>query len=291
MTRRTQDGLLIALAVLAALAIFFAFSNVRPGGVTSENEPTSPVTGTSAPTTMTTPPATSTAAPTATGTPPPTTTVEEPGDAPVETGDPLQTARDLLAEEPVVLVVLGDGTSNHFSEWVYLWAVDLGTDRPVQFHQWDEASGLDYLPVETISETGTGPAVTIWNGSMAAGTPARAAGLLPDLVPEQPDVIIYNYGHMNSVDNIGPQLTALDAGIRALHGEVPTLVTLQNPQVEDLHAPVRERIQEWAQENGVGVLDVAAEFPEPEWPWLVDDVYPGPEGQQRWAEIVAELLG
>ena len=47
----------------------------------------------------------------------------------------------------------------------------------------------------------------------------------------------------------------------------------------------------WVAPAGDGVIDVAAQFEAPRWPWLVDEVHPSQQGQELWAATVAEALG
>src|SRR5690606_22567043 len=42
------------------------------------------------------------------------------------------------------LLVIGDGLSNMPSQWVQLWARQVGRDRPVQLHHWGERSDVSF---------------------------------------------------------------------------------------------------------------------------------------------------
>lgn len=289
MTRRAQDLILVALAVLAAITTYLAFANVRggaPGGDEVANGPngiTSPGAGT--PTTgddegdMADDTADETSDPT-----------ETPGSAGVD-GTPLEVARQLLASgDAVTISVLGDSTSNERSEWVHLWATALAEDRPVTISHWNEADGTSYNEPDVLSDGGDGGEVTIWSGSIAGATASSTAQLLPGIMPERPDFVMYNFGHNSTVDVVADHFDELHGRVTDLYDEVPTIVVLQNPQVGDANAQVREAVEAWAGDNGAGVIDVAAAWPDAAWPWLVDDVHPSDQGQALWAETVAEAL-
>lgn len=299
MSHRVQNALVVGFAVLAAVAIFFAFSNVRGDG--SGIRPAG-VTPTTIPQTTTTGPATeggtaTDGADTDTGddatttvTAAPTTTAEP---EPAEPVDALEHGRTVLADldEPVVLAVLGDSTSNLVGQWVHAWGEQIAAQRPVSLSHWDEQSGRAYhVPWVFDSGTEAAPA-TIWSGSIAAATPATARALLPAIVPERPDLAVYNYGHSLQADEVEQQFTKLHDALESLYGPVPTVVVLQNPQVEDENAAVRQAIRDWAESNDHAVIDVAAEFEVAAWPLLIDRTQPSQQGQQVWLATMLAALG
>ncbi len=67
---------------------------------------------------------------------------------------------------------------------------------------------------------------------------------------------------------------------------------LQNPQVDDANAEVREAGEQWAQDAGVGVIDVAAAFADSEAgvALLLDELHPNGAGQELWAQVVTDAL-
>src|SRR5690606_12880372 len=149
-------------------------------------------------------------------------------------GAPLQAARSALAgDDPVTIAVLGDSTSNERSEWGHLWAEMLAEDRPVTISHWNEADGTSYNGPDILSEDGEGSEVTIWSGSIAGATAASTAELLPGIVPERPDFVIYNFGHNSTVDVVADHFDELHSGIKDVYGDLPTIVILQNPQLDD----------------------------------------------------------
>lgn len=75
------------------------------------------------------------------------------------------------------------------------------------------------------------------------------------------------------------------------YGDIPVLLVLQNPQLDDAYAEVRSAGAQWAAEAGVGVIDVAGAFPEGGGDLLLDAVQPNGAGQELWARVVADALG
>jgi lysophospholipase L1-like esterase len=289
-TRRAQDLLLIALALVAALTIYFAFATVR-------SAPTPERTGGEL-----------TSTPGADGTPSalaPSTEAAPEGDTPEgddtarvtdapegePPGDPVGAARQALSGgEDVTVAVLGDSTSNERSEWVHLWAETLAEDRPVSISHWNEADGAAYNEPDVLSEDGEAGAVTIWSGSQAGVAARFPVERLEAMVPEEPGFVIFSYGHNNTLENIDGQLSELRSALTDEFGELPIICILQNPQLDDQNADVREAVAAWAEENGAGTIDVASEFYTPRWPLLVDEIHPSAEGQQIWADTVADAL-
>jgi hypothetical protein len=101
-------------------------------------------------------------------------------ESPAGEDDPLAEARDILADATrVTLAVLGDSTSNSRSEWVHLWAEHLAQGRPV----------------------------TIWSGSQTGSDPTYPLGAPETMVPEEPDLVIYIYGHNLEQDEVEPAFT------------------------------------------------------------------------------------
>lgn len=287
--------LLIALALAAAVAVYFALANVRTAG------PSGP------------PPANPDAAPTVTGTSTPSPT-ESPSEEPeaevtdtdeatattasepvstAQAGDPLEQAREALASDDAVTVaVLGDSTSNNRSEWVHLWAAGLAQDRPVQISHWNEASGTAYNDPDVLSQDGDGSEVTIWSGSQAGASVDYAVVLFDALVPAEPDLVILNYGHNNTIEDFTNQLDSLYSLLTDEFSGAPILMILQNPQVDDANAEVREAGEQWAQDAGVGVIDVAAAFAgsDADEDLLLDELHPNGAGQELWAQVVTDAL-
>jgi lysophospholipase L1-like esterase len=285
-TRRAQDLILVVLALLAAVTTYLAFANVRGAAPTGDEVVANGgglTPGGGSPTTQDD-------GDMADDTADPTEAPE--GDAETgAAGASLQAARSALAgDDPVTIAVLGDSTSNERSEWVHLWAEMLAEDRPVTISHWNEADGTSYNGPDILSEDGEGSEVTIWSGSVAGATAASTAELLPGIVPERPDFVIYNFGHNSTVDVVADHFDELHSGIKDVYGDLPTIVILQNPQLDDANADVREAVEAWARANGADVIDVAADWPQAAWPWLVDEVHPSQQGQQFWAETVAAAL-
>lgn len=303
MPERLQNILLVVLAVVTAVAVWFAFSATRSADVPLEpGEDAAGPTPVATPTAGDVDDATATTggadagvagddAAATTGSQDDDATTDSPQDAQEEAGDPLETARQALASgDDVVLSVLGDSTSNSRSEWVHLWAEDMAEDRPVSILHWMESSGDGYNEPDVLSEEGDDGAVTIYSGSVADASAAYPATRIGQMVPEEPAAVLLSYGHANTADDIGEELDETAQALEMVYPGTPVIVVLQNPTVEDREPEVREAAREWAEENGAGVIDVAAEFDPAGWPLLGDDDFPSDEGHQLWAQTVDEAL-
>lgn len=292
MTRRLQDIALVLLAVVAAVLILLAFQSARTlpqptGGDPSAQLATAPV---AAPNDQV---AASTAGPTGEG----SLADGSSGDGSAATADPdpaLVAARAVLSSpEPIVLSVLGDSTSNARQEWVHRWAQDLSGDRPVTISHWSEATQDGFVEPDVLSETGEGSAVTIWSGSQSGAGAAYSIDFLPTVIPQEPDLVLLSYGHNETPESATTDFAALLEALRSTYGDVPVVVVLQQPQLEDANAQVRGLIQDWAQEEGLATIDVAAAFLDTGdyTDLLSDELHPNDAGSRLWEQTVAEALG
>jgi hypothetical protein len=285
-TRRLQDVGLVLLAVLAAGLIFLAVREAGNGGdALPPGAGASHLGGAATPPTEVPGGGEETAVTAAdSGSP------ERPADV-----DPaLAAARAALAsEDPVVVSVLGDSTSNARQEWVHRWALELSRGRPVTISHWDEASQSGFVPPDVLSEAGDGSPLTIWSGSQSGAHAAYPVELLSLMVPERPDLVLFNFGHDDSGERTALHFTSLLVAVREGFGNVPVVVVLQQPQVGDANAGVREQVRLWAEGEGLPTIDVAQAFLDTDdfTTLLQDDVHPNDAGSRLWAQTVHEALG
>lgn len=186
----------------------------------------------------------------------------EPTAEPVTFDVSLDDARDALTEDGAVLGVLGDSTGNDSDEWVALWAAE----RP-----W----------------------VEVVNASVPGSRANDALGQVADLLPPDVDVVVLNYGHNHSTGNVD-EIAALLGEVAEHAPDAVPVMMLQNPQLGDANADVRDAVAAVAAAAGVPTVDVAAAFEDDGRDLsslLVDDLHPNGEGSRVWADAVAEALG
>ncbi|MFC7400998.1 SGNH/GDSL hydrolase family protein [Citricoccus sp. GCM10030269] len=203
-------------------------------------------------------------------------------------------AQDVVnGTDDAVISVLGDSTSNTSNEWVYLWAEELGADARVSVYSWNAEIGDWYAQPR---EFGQGErTVTIWNGSEAEATPEFA--LSHDLLqPEEANLVILNYGHRGSAEEVESSLTELlDALGAGSEGSAPVVLTAQNPATGDWaeSSEANEQVvRAAAEERGLPLIDVHAAFEETGDPasLMVDAIHPSEQGSQVWAETVSSFF-
>ena len=284
MTRRLQDIALVLLAVVAAGLMVLAFQASRtlpqPTGAGSGATSQLGSTPVAAPDDQ--------AAAT-------TEALSEDGLSATADVDPaLAPARAVVTSaKPIVISVLGDSTSNARQEWVHRWALDLSADRPVTISHWNEATQTGFVEPDELSNSGDGSPVTIWSGSQSGASAAYSLGFLSTLIPEQPDLVLLNYGHNQTPESVSTDFPALLEALRATFGEVPVVVVLQQPQIDDANAQVRGLIEEWADSEGLATIDVAAAFlaTGDYTDLLSDELHPNDAGSRLWEQTVAVALG
>ena len=199
----------------------------------------------------------------------------------------------LDGRDPVVVSVLGDSTGNEDGEWVDLWARSLGATRQVVLHQWDDVHG-GWLP-RTRTYGRRGPTVTIWNGSKSGAQAGYAQARLATLQPQQPDLVLYSFGHNHSPGKVVGPVRALVSAVDARWPGTPTsAVILQNPQLGATagdQAQVVGELARWAARAGLATIDVYDAFRShaDEASLFKDYRHPSPAGSAVWAAVVGAL--
>ncbi|WP_022920313.1 SGNH/GDSL hydrolase family protein [Ornithinimicrobium pekingense] len=292
---RWQDlGLaLLAVAAAALTILMFRSSAPPPDGVAPADGPASvasapPPSGPAAPPRDTVPDS-------STGTPSGSDDARETRQA-GPAASSLPSARAVLdGDGPVVVAALGDSTGNETWEWVYGWGRALARTRPVTVLSWNEWTGQGYIEPRVLSPEGTGGQgpLTLYSGHHSGASFGYVVEHLESLLPEPVDLVVLNFGHNNTVDDVRDELEAALTALRSAVGpEVPVVLTLQQPQRDDANAEVRATVREVAVARGIGVIDVARAFEETGEPdeLLADDVHPDEQGAGLWTETVARAL-
>ncbi|MGC5584261.1 SGNH/GDSL hydrolase family protein [Ornithinimicrobium sp. W1665] len=203
-------------------------------------------------------------------------------------------ARAVLDQDgPVVVAALGDSTGNETWEWVYAWGRTLASERPVRVVSWNEWTEDGYIDPVLLGQDAEGEAVTIYSGHQSGAGAAYPVERMDALVPEEPDLVILNFGHNDSVESVREGTSRTLSTLRERFGaEIPVVVTLQQPQADDANADVRRALAELATDEGLPTIDVAAAFEETGDPGalLADRVHPDEDGALLWARTVGETL-
>lgn len=181
------------------------------------------------------------------------------------------------------VIVLGDSTSNDGDEWFALWAKSLGS----QATPW-EPSTAEYAD-------GHQPA-RFRSASIPGGTASDVLNHWESIWPEEnPIFALVNFGHnYESANEAREDLSDLGAKLKNESPETMVVVILQNPQRSDRNISVRLAVKEWAENEKLTTIDVAAAWAdsgkEPD-SLLLDEVHPNAEGQQIWLSTVEKALG
>jgi hypothetical protein len=216
---------------------------------------------------------------------------------------PFGDARDRLADDgrPFIVTVIGDSTGNEPGEWVDLAFQQLAEDldRPLIQHPWDVLTG-SYSPEVRSNEDGASAPIIVWNGSASGKTGKYSLTHFDMLVPEQPDLILFNHGLNNVPDPqaVAPQLAALVAETeRYWPKTVGYAAILENPRFDGWateHTMVIDNVTSWLAENqAVRPIDAHAAYlaaPAPELLLLPDLLHPSPAGSAVTATTVLEAL-
>lgn len=211
--------------------------------------------------------------------------------------DPASIADALESSDPYVISVLGDSTSRMTGAWIYLVSARIAEtyNRTVTLHDWN----IDSNSYTDIMTFGSGPPVTVWNGS-GGGKPAKySLQLYSQMAPEPVDLTIINHTHNNpwgAVDAIS-RLVAVAYGNTRPSGGV--VVTLQNPRTDSVErAALEQGVTDELRaiysdpETNVVTIDANAAFQNGDLSSLLlsDGAHPSAQGSQLWAETVISTL-
>ena len=128
------------------------------------------------------------------------------------------------ASEARTILVIGDSTGVGPGAWVDLVAQDLGADRQVALHEWDEDFRQFDQEATTYGEVGD--PLDIWNLSyqgVDADYPERM-GALPE-----PDVVLVNVGHDRSPRAVERAVLVTTEAVGERWGDVPTALHPAEP--------------------------------------------------------------
>ena len=200
-------------------------------------------------------------------------------------------------DDDLNISVLGDSTGDGADEWVTLWAMLLAADgASVSVKTWSHDSA-DWS--EEPQSFGSGSrSITVWNGSVPGATPSYPIGFKNLLQPVEPDVVVISYGHDHEggPGSLGTELSnLLDTARHRWDGDVPTVVTIQNPRQDSAALKAAEgqhAIREVARQRELPVVDINEVF------HSVGDieslmknkVRPSPNGYMLWAWTMDEFF-
>ena len=201
------------------------------------------------------------------------------------------------SDNPVDILLVGDGTGGSLGGWVFLTMQSLSQEygRPAVIHEWDFAAGEGYREPPITVAAGTGTPISLWNSSVSRNV-AFLTEALPRTRPSSDiDVVLVNNG--------------LDMGPRTLAAEsVPLLRTLEetypqagvvamlqpSPREPDVFAnQARANVRDLevsAHKNDFQTIDAAALVDATERTYDGADRYPNSEGQRLWAMSVVDAL-
>ena len=213
---------------------------------------------------------------------------------PTTTGPAVRPVSELLGSpDDVSVAVLGDGTGDEDGEWVSAFAEEAGATHRVVLRGLDPNDPTQYASRRTFG--GTGPTLTVWNGSRSGATADYPAKRLDFLTPEKPDVVLLSFGRDDTVSTVAARLEATFRSVRSRWPDVPVAVVLQAPDRDDRIGPVRAMTRDWAASHQLPVVDVAAAFSAAGDPnsyvSVVDPPSTNARGGRLWGRTVLRALG
>lgn len=206
--------------------------------------------------------------------------------------DPVVSLEELYEDgEDLTVVVLGDQTGSDPADWVLAWARLLAGERTVEVYSTSTSDPTVYSEPELLGQGESN--VVIYNGSHIGNTPGYTADRLGALLPEDPDVVMLNFGRSNDADDITDELEELWDDL--VEVGIDTRVVIQPPRRDGL-PPLDELTREWAEDVDADTVDVAGAFIDE---GIVDYTVSTRDplsvnlyGADRWAQIVqSDLFG
>lgn len=191
------------------------------------------------------------------------------------------------------ILVLGDGSGDEAEEWVGDWARQyLSKEFSVKYRAWQSGSGAYGKAVDS----GSGPTLTVWNGSHPSPAMATEVAWL-NKVWHPANVVVLSYGHSLPASTIAADLTRLRKAAMTKSSAAVVLVMIQNPDrtaTEKGQRSTTKAVKAWAEKSAVPSIDVYQAFladPAPRNQLVKVDGSPTAAGSKLWAETVAAALG
>lgn len=197
-------------------------------------------------------------------------------------------------DQSLTISVLGDSTGDGDGEWVALLSKAIAKTHAVTYHSWSRTTLTWNDPIAFSTD---GPTVNVWNMSASGQTAAYPAPLLDKGQPTEPDLVLYSFGHNNTVGSIGPEMRLTADAVKNKWGvSIPSIVILQNPSLGDRAKPQTQKVQllrsTIAPSLGMPSIDVYAAFAKagPPLQYLPDGLHPNSKGSKLWADTVIHAL-
>lgn len=203
----------------------------------------------------------------------------------------------LSGDQPYVISVIGDSTGNAPDEWVHLIAERIAANygRTVTVHDWEVVNNFNQYKPPFVY--GSGPPVTIWNGSASGKPPTYSLQYYDQMAPVPVNLTIISHAHNQ------PQEAVRGVGMlvsRAYANSLPgggVVVVLENARTDSLAGDVQSAIDQlrnvYANDPSVALIDVNTVFKgRPDLPDLLlpDGIHPNQKGSQVWAGVAASAL-
>lgn len=197
------------------------------------------------------------------------------------------------AKEPFSLTVIGDSTSYAKQGWVEVSAREISerSGRAVSIQTWNIETNA-YDPEQLIGQGE--PLLTIWNGSAPGRDAEYSMKNLAALMPQKPDLLVFNHGH-NVAEMESLRGLIYNAATTA-GSQTAVAVMKQNPRVDEgaaAHVAKMELLPQMvADYPGVKLIDGFAAFGQDATSLLLEDgVHPNQFGYQKWADVFMQSLG
>lgn len=207
----------------------------------------------------------------------------------------LGTARALFSSgQSLTISVLGDSTGDDSNEWVALLSQEIAKTHAVTYRGWDRRTLTWNDPITFSTD---GPVVNVWNMSASGQTAAYPSPLLDKGQSTEPDLVLYSFGHNNTVASIGPEMRLTADAVQHRWGvTIPSIVILQNPSLGARAVSQTQKVQllrsKIAPSLGMPCIDVYAAFAKagPLSQYLPDGLHPNAQGSKLWADTVIHAL-
>lgn len=206
-------------------------------------------------------------------------------------------SRLAAADDPVDILLVGDGTGGSLGGWVFLTMQSLAQEygRPAVIHEWDFAAGAGYLEPPLSVADGTGAPISLWNASVSRNVAFLTDALPRIRPPSNVDVVLVNNGLDMGPRTLAAESVPLLRTLRETYPQAAVVAILQpSPrEPEDIGdmAPANVHdLEVSARKNDFQTIDVAATVDAAEGTYDGADRYPNTEGQRLWAMSVVDAL-
>ncbi|OZC50992.1 hypothetical protein CH286_05485 [Rhodococcus sp. WWJCD1] len=201
------------------------------------------------------------------------------------------------SDDPVDILLIGDGTGISLGSWVFLTMQSLAQEygRPAVIHEWDVLAGAGYVDPPISVADGIGTPISLWNASVSRNVEFLTNALPQNRPPSDIDVVLVSNGLDMGPRTLAAESVPLLRTLAETYSQASVVAVLQPAprKPEELGMLVKANVHDLevsARKNNFQVINAATTVNGAEGTYDGESRYPNPEGYRLWSVSVTDAL-